>query len=105
MSEKVDSGGSSLEELEQEQVLLDWQDLPSFGRAENGVQAGSTEAIKADKITEASDTAAEQQARERLSARARGELLLRATAESLPIEEARERKELESGVGGDADAV
>ena len=52
MSEKVDSGGSSLEELEQEQVLLDWQDLPSFGRAENGVQAGSTEAIKADKITE-----------------------------------------------------
>lgn len=105
MSEKVGSGGSSLEELEQEQVLLDWQDLPSFGRAENGVQAGSTEATKTDRITETSDTTTEQQARERLSARARGELLLRATAESLPIEEARERKELESGVGGDADAL
>lgn len=105
MSEKVASGGNSLEELEQEQVLLDWQDLPSFGRVENGVQAGSTEAIKTDNITETSDTVAEQQARERLSARARGELLLRATAESLPIEEVRERKELESGAGGDADAL
>lgn len=88
MSEKVGSGADSVEELEQEQVLLDWQDLPSFGGAEidskrssvdvgggAGAEAESDAVARAESLIETDEAN-----RERRAAQTRGELLLRATA-------------------------
>lgn len=73
MSEKVGSGDNGSQLLEQEQILLDWQDLPSYGLLKR-----STEDEAKTKNT------GELGENNRLTAQARGERLLRAVAESLP---------------------
>lgn len=79
MSEKVGSGDNSSQLLEQEQVLLDWQDLPSYGLLKRSTEDDA----KTENETKAGD-AAELGQNNRLTAQARGERLLRAVAESLP---------------------
>ncbi len=112
MSEKVGSGDNASQLLEQEQVLLDWRELPSYDEMsrpagkempQESTQhlssamtlAGSAGAETPPEPTqhlgsmeveteEVAQLAWEQEREERLTAQARGDRLLRAAAESLP---------------------
>lgn len=81
MSEKVGGGDSWTQNPEQGQELLDWKDLPSYDEFTQPATVRSAQ----ETATTSEQAAAERT--DRLTAQARGELLLRAVAESLPEEQ------------------